>query len=78
MTTEPARILILAGKMDIMPKAHPEEFSSDVVALARKREIPWTQIAKDFGIWRSVGAQLGEEGGRRGRVGGRAGRHRVR
>jgi transposase len=36
--------------MDIMPKAYPEEFRSDVVALARKREIPWTQIAKDFGI----------------------------
>ena len=33
-----------------MPKAYPEEFRSDVVALARKREIPWTQIAKDFGI----------------------------
>jgi transposase len=36
--------------MDIMPKPHPEEFRNDVVALARKREIPWTQIAKDFGI----------------------------
>ena len=33
-----------------MPKARPEEFRNDVVALARKREIPWTQIAKDFGI----------------------------
>ncbi len=33
-----------------MPKAYPEEFRSGVVALARKREIPWTQIAKDFGI----------------------------
>ena len=33
-----------------MPKAYPEEFRSDVVALARKREIPWTQIAKDFGM----------------------------
>lgn len=31
--------LVLAGEMDIMPKPHPEEFRSDVVALARKREI---------------------------------------
>ncbi len=36
--------------MDTVPKARPEEFRNDVVALARKREIPWTQIAKDFGI----------------------------
>jgi len=36
--------------MDTMPKARPEEFRNDVVALARKREIPWTQLAKDFGI----------------------------
>ncbi|WP_029136592.1 IS3 family transposase, partial [Nakamurella lactea] len=33
-----------------MPKPYPEEFRNDVVALARKREVPWTQIAKDFGI----------------------------
>jgi hypothetical protein len=31
-----------------MLKAYPEEFRNDVVALARKREIPWTQIAKDW------------------------------
>jgi len=36
--------------MDTMPKPHPEKFRSDVVAIARKRETPWTQIAKDFGI----------------------------
>lgn len=33
-----------------MPKAFPEEFRRDVVAVARKREAPLTQIAKDFGI----------------------------
>jgi transposase len=33
-----------------MPKAHPEEFRRDVVAVARKREAPVAQIAKDFGI----------------------------
>jgi len=33
-----------------MPKAFPEEFRRDVVAVARKREAPISQIAKDFGI----------------------------
>ena len=33
-----------------MPKAFPEEFRNDVVAVARKREAPIAQIAKDFGI----------------------------
>jgi transposase len=33
-----------------MAKAYPEEFRRDVVAVARKREVPLTQIAKDFGV----------------------------
>ncbi|NDV11034.1 IS3 family transposase [Rhodococcus sp. IEGM 248] len=33
-----------------MPKPYPEEFRRDVVAVARKREAPLEQIAKDFGI----------------------------
>ena len=33
-----------------MPKAFPEEFRRDVVAVARRREVPITQIARDFGI----------------------------
>jgi transposase len=33
-----------------MPKAFPIEFRNDVVAVARKREAPISQIAKDFGI----------------------------
>ena len=33
-----------------MPRAHPEEFRRDVVALARRHEMPMSQIAKDFGI----------------------------
>lgn len=33
-----------------MPKAFPEEFRRDVVAVALKREAPLSQIAKDFGI----------------------------
>ncbi|ULD38882.1 IS3 family transposase [Rhodococcus qingshengii] len=33
-----------------MPKPFPEEFRRDVVAVARKREAPLIQIAKDFGI----------------------------
>lgn len=33
-----------------MAKAFPLEFRRDVVAVARRREAPITQIAKDFGI----------------------------
>ena len=33
-----------------MPKAFPEEFRRDVVAVARKRESSLAQIAKDFGV----------------------------
>lgn len=33
-----------------MPKEFPEEFRRDVVVVARKRETPIAQIAKDFGI----------------------------
>ena len=33
-----------------MPKAFPEEFRRDVVAVARKRQAPISQIARDFGI----------------------------
>ena len=33
-----------------MPQAFPEEFRRDVVAVARKREAPIAQIARDFGI----------------------------
>ena len=33
-----------------MPKAFPAEFRRDVVAVARRKEAPMSQIAKDFGI----------------------------
>lgn len=33
-----------------MSKQYPAEFRRDVVAVARKREAPFSQIAKDFGI----------------------------
>lgn len=36
-----------------MPMAFPEQFRRDVVAVARRREAPLSQIAKDFGISRS-------------------------
>jgi transposase len=36
-----------------MPKAFPEQFRRDVVAVARRREAPLSQIAKDFGISQS-------------------------
>ena len=34
----------------MVPKAFPEQFRRDVVAVARRREIPMSKIAKDFGI----------------------------
>ena len=33
-----------------MPKAFPEEFRRDVVAVARRREGSMAQVARDFGI----------------------------
>lgn len=33
-----------------MPKAYPKEFRDDVVAIVRRREVPFAQVAKDFGI----------------------------
>ena len=33
-----------------MPKAFPREFRNDVVAIARRRESSFGQIARDFGI----------------------------
>ncbi len=33
-----------------MAKPYPEEFRRDVIADARRGEIPLTQVAKDFGI----------------------------
>lgn len=34
----------------VVPRAFPEEFRRDVVAVARRREAPQKQIAEDFGI----------------------------
>ena len=33
-----------------MPKPYPREFRDDVVAVARRGEMPLKQVAKDFGI----------------------------
>jgi len=33
-----------------VPKAFPEEFRRDVVAVARRKQAPISQIARDFGI----------------------------
>ena len=33
-----------------MPKAYPQEFREDVVRIARLGELPYAQIARDFGI----------------------------
>jgi transposase-like protein len=36
--------------MFAMPRAFPREFRDDVVAIARRREASFAQVAKDFGI----------------------------
>ena len=36
--------------MFTVPKPYPREFREDVVAIARRREASFGQIAKDFGI----------------------------
>jgi transposase len=36
--------------MFIMPRPYPREFRDDVVAIARRREVSFAQVAKDFGI----------------------------
>ena len=33
-----------------MPKAFPEEFRHDVVAVALRKQAPMSQVARDFGI----------------------------
>jgi transposase len=33
-----------------MPKAFPREFRRDVIAVARRKEAPIAQVARDFGI----------------------------
>jgi transposase-like protein len=42
--------VVAAGRMFIMPRAFPSEFRDDVVAIARRREVSFAHIAKDFGI----------------------------
>lgn len=41
---------VAAGRMFTVPKPYPKEFREDVVAIARRREVSFAQIAKDFGI----------------------------
>jgi len=36
--------------MAIVPKPYPKEFREDVVAIARRREQSFAQVAKSFGI----------------------------
>jgi transposase-like protein len=36
--------------MFTVPKPYPKEFREDVVAIARRREVSFAQVAKDFGI----------------------------
>src|SRR5712691_8536387 len=45
--------MTLTGRRHQMPKAYPKEFRRDVIAVARRKEVPLSQIAKDFGISRT-------------------------
>ena len=36
-----------------MPKAFPEEFRRDVVAVARRHDAPMSRVARDFGVSQS-------------------------
>lgn len=43
-----------------MPRPYPKEFRDDVVAIARRRDASFAQVAKDFGIYLSDGiSQIG-------------------
>jgi transposase len=42
--------MTLTGRRKHMPRAFPMEFRRDVVAVARRKQAPMSQIAKDFGI----------------------------
>src|SRR3989304_6630402 len=42
--------MILTGRRQQRPKAFPLEFRRDVGAVARRKEAPMSQIAKDFGV----------------------------
>jgi len=45
-----------------MSKPYTRKFRDDVVAVARSGQAPFTQIAKDFGIWHCLLVELVEEG----------------
>jgi transposase len=38
------------GRMATVAKRYPRDFKEDVVRVARRREVPLSQIARDFGI----------------------------
>jgi len=45
-----------------MPKAFPAEFRADVVAMARKREAPMRQLARDLHDLRVLSSPMGAAG----------------
>jgi len=53
-----------------MPKAHPEEFRSDVVALARNERSPLDRTREGLRHLRSLSAHVGTKGRHRRRAGG--------
>ena len=43
-------VTVTCRVLGFSPQAYPSEFRRDVVAVVRRKEVPLTQIAKDFGI----------------------------
>jgi transposase len=43
----------LAGEEPGIPKTFPEQFCRDVVAMARRGDVPKRKVAEDFGIFES-------------------------
>jgi transposase len=42
--------MVLAGRIDIVPKPFPKEFRRDVIAVARQGDQSIAQVARNFGI----------------------------
>jgi transposase-like protein len=42
--------VVLAGRIDIVPKPFPKEFRGDVIAVARQGDRSIAEVARSFGI----------------------------
>jgi transposase-like protein len=42
--------MVLAGRMDLVPKPFPKEFRRDVIAVARQSDQSIAEVARSFGV----------------------------